>query len=134
MNKKSYYRKITELLPLRFLIWKYLNQPDLRRSYLEFLIFFTLILSIFLSLFVALTYLNYSEVKKEHDMALGSFRYWEQVIETHPNFTDGYYNAALYAGRLGQKEKAVELIDKALVLDPMFSEAIELERQLTTDN
>lgn len=132
MNKKSYYRKITELLPLRLLIWKYLNQPDLRRSYLEFLIFFTLTLSIFLSLFVALTYLNYFEVKKEHDMALGNFRYWEQVIETHPNFTDGYYNAALYAGRLGQKEKAIELINKALVLDPMFSEAEKLKEEIKT--
>ena len=79
---------------------------------------------------VFLFYLKFLESETEYRRVVKEFQYWESVISKHPNFPDGYYNAAIIAAQLGEKEKAVGYLDRALEFDPDFTEARELEKQL----
>lgn len=98
----------------------------------RYLVVFLAVLAIFSVAQAVLMYSRYQEYKKVHDDVVRDFEYWEGVISEHPNVPDGYYNAAIYAGMLGDKEKAMEYVKKALFLDPDFSEAKELEVKLTS--
>lgn len=92
---------------------------------------YMVILFIFLVYFVILTYFQFLYAGDNHNRVVAEFDYWEDVVKRHPNFPDAYYNAALYAGMLNQKERSAALLDRALTLDPDFKEAMELEQQLT---
>lgn len=59
-----------------------------------------------------------------------TLNYWEDVVRKHPNFPDGFYNAAVYAAKVRETEKALIYLDKAIRLDPTFTKAMELKKRL----
>ncbi len=126
------YRRITESLPqgLKKTVEPGLKKENLKYHLTHFSIMFMAILLIFLIYYVVSSYLQFIEVKDRHDSAERDLAYWEVISKQHPNFPDGYYNAALYAAMLGQKEKSVDLLERAIALDPEFEEAKELSQQI----
>ncbi|HVT01556.1 MAG TPA: tetratricopeptide repeat protein [Patescibacteria group bacterium] len=112
------YRKITEALP---------QGPDLA----SFFIFIFAGSAIVLIFYLGLSFFHYVNLLDGKKRVQDNLSYWESVVEDHPNLTDGYYNAAVYAVELGNKNKAIGYLDKALELDPSFDKARELEKRIT---
>lgn len=121
-------RRITEALPQGFL--KGLKRKELAPHLLNYLTLFLIILSAFLLFFLGMVYLSYTEAQQERRMAQDNLSYWQDVVKKHPNFTDGYYNAGLYAAELKDYKTSVEFLDRAIALDPQFKKAIDLEKRI----
>jgi len=49
-----------------------------------------------------------------------SYEEWKQVVETRPDYRDGYIMLAWYARTLGEQKEADEYIKKVLTLDPSY--------------
>lgn len=136
---KNYYRRITELLPLSFKLFiknlrkdfsLALKRENINLQFSNFTILFLIMLFIFLLIYGALSYMNLQEMTEKRSSIKNNLSYWEEIIGKHPNVPDSYYNAAIYAATLSEKQKALEFLDKALYLDPDFEEAKRLERSL----
>ncbi len=56
--------------------------------------------------------------------------YWENLITDHPTFVDAYLQLAKVEVEIGDKEKAINLIKKALTLDPNETKIIEVQEEL----
>ncbi len=134
---KDYYRKITVSLPQSFskrfkkfnkIVDSALSRDNLRQHGFNFLLLFLVLLSIFSLISAILLYYSYGELRKNYREAVNNLDYWEKVVMDYPAFPDGYYNAAIFAGTLDQKQKALEYLDKALKLDPDFEDAKELRK------
>lgn len=115
-KKKNYYRTITERLP-----------QDLFR----FSLFFLCLSFVAFLLFVVYLFQAYEKVKYERQGAIDSLSYWESVVLKQPNSPDAYYQAGIYAAKLGESQKAIGFLDKAVKLDPSFKKANSLSQQLT---
>ena len=133
------YRKITVSLPQSFSKgFKRLNKSvdsalswdSLRYYGFNFLLLFLVLLFIFSLIFTILLYYSYGESRKKYGEAVNNLGYWEKVVMDYPSSPDGYYNAAIFAGMLGDKQKALNYLDKALKLDPDFGDARKLEERL----
>lgn len=55
---------------------------------------------------------------------------WERVVQKHPTYPQGYYEAALHAARLHDTEKANEYVKKALLLNSNYEPAKQLQNAL----
>ncbi|RJQ28096.1 hypothetical protein C4577_00075 [Candidatus Parcubacteria bacterium] len=71
---------------------------------------------------------NYKSVIIQREHVRDKFEYWQNVVDKHSNYVDAYYQVSYFALKLGQKGKALEYVDRALVLDPGFGEAEELRK------
>lgn len=58
------------------------------------------------------------------------YYYWKQITAAHPNFPDGFLQAARYAEFLGENEEALSLVEKAMMIDPNSQEAIDLKERI----
>lgn len=114
---KTFYRRITELFPKAF--WE-------RYALIYFSLFLLLLIPV-----TVLTYLKYTQVFGQRERILEKLTYWEEVVRKYPNYPDGYYNAAIFAYVLKDKEKARVYVEKAIKLDSGFKQAKQLSRQLT---
>ena len=139
---KNYYRKITELLQIRFKLFiknlekdflSAMKKENIKLQFANFTILFLIMLFIFLLIYGALSYLDFLKITEERKSAENSLSYWEEIIGKHPNVPDSYYNAAIYAVSLKQKSKAIDYVGKALRLDSDFKEALELGDFLESD-
>ncbi len=81
------------------------------------ILYLILILCVLL-LFLFLTIEKYISVVNVRMQTLAQLRYWKNVIKMHPNYTDAYYEAAVYDARLGQTTEAILEINHMLELDP----------------
>lgn len=79
---------------------------------------------------MGLLFLKYLDVKDQRERAVDNLIYWKGVIQAHPNFPDGYYNAGLYSIELGDNQNAESFLHHAVVLDPSFEKARELEKSI----
>ncbi len=61
------------------------------------------------------------------------FVFWMERVEEYPNSPDVLYNAAIAAIELNKKETALKLVNKSIVLDPLFSNAINLQEEIISD-
>lgn len=50
-----------------------------------------------------------------------SYEEWKQVVETRPDYRDGYIMLAWYAHMLGEQKEADNYIRKVLTLDPSYN-------------
>lgn len=145
---KEYSRRITELLPTalskggiklrlfpieKCLVilkrgWKYLS--SLTKQYVQFVLTLLIILSLALLWQLYVLSSGYYQAKVEREYATKRLAYWNDVIENYSNFTDAYFQAAVYSYALGDNKKAREFLDRALYLDPEFKDAMELRRKL----
>ena len=142
-TKKVYYRKKTASLTQKKIkavkkvakeeLKPALKKENLTHHALRYLVVFLAVLAIFSLAQGALFYLKYQEVKDAYGEVVVDYEYWQKVVRDHPNFPDGYYNAAVYAGMLDRKDEAISYIRKAIVLDPEFIEAKELETKLAKE-
>lgn len=48
----------------------------------------------------------------------------------YPNIPDILYNASLSAFNIGQKQQAIEYIEKAIEIDPLFNKAYQLRKEI----
>lgn len=139
-GKKVYYRKKTASLPKKKkvsvkkvegifnqYIKPALNKHNLQEHGMHYLALFLVLLFVFSLIQGVFMYVRYSELKEVRAATMKELAYWENVIDEHPGSPDVYYNAAIYAGRLGEREKAIKYLRLATVLDPEFDEARILE-------
>ncbi|OIP57234.1 MAG: hypothetical protein COX79_02675 [Candidatus Levybacteria bacterium CG_4_10_14_0_2_um_filter_36_16] len=122
MINKEYYRKITEVFP-RLL-------SSVKTPLLELLCLFLFLLVLFFVWEINYLWNIYQSVKSQRAYVVQKEKYWEGVITQHPNFPDAYYQAASYVLKLSDSKKAEKFLNKALMLDPNFKEAIELKKSL----
>lgn len=139
MKTKKYYRKITEALPQGLSetvkkshkeFVKTVTDKDLHAHFPRFVFFFPILMLAFLGLYLGVAFLNYQTIQEERLKLSDNFAYWEDVAKTHPNSPDAYYNAAIYAYDLQNRQKALELLERATQLDPTFAKAIKLEKEI----
>lgn len=71
-------------------------------------------------------YTEYNYEKEQYGELEQKFSYWNSVIIKHPQFPTAYYEAAVYAHSLGEREQALKLLQQALIIDPNFSQAESL--------
>lgn len=128
-KKAANYRKITEPLPQEK--HKDAKGQSVFEDLIEYLSLFLVFLGICLIFFMGYVYINYDKAQDEKRRVVDNFLYWQDVVRTHPNLTDAYYNAGLYAVKMGDNDKAVIFLSKALELDPDFTKARELKNKLT---
>lgn len=75
-------------------------------------------------------YKEYENLRWMRNQELIALVYWEEVIRKHPNFPDAYYQAGVHSLRLNSGEKALMYLDKAILLDPAFEDALKLKSSL----
>lgn len=119
---KNYYRKITVSLP-QTLSKKRPSKAVVKKYYMQYYLYFLVVLAILLGTFIILQYINLEEVKSKRGRVVEDLSYWEAVAAKHPNSPDAFYNTALDAVKLGDKIKAAEMLESALKLDPSFDKA-----------
>ena len=130
----TYYRRITERFPqtLKKGLKKSVKPGALIPHLSNYLTAFFGVLSVSLLLILGLYLLKYFAAQEARSRAIDTLSYWEDVIRTHPNFPDGYYNAGYYSSIMGENKRAVELLDKAIALDPSFDKAKLLEKVIVS--
>ena len=57
--------------------------------------------------------------------------YWESVAVKYPDYKDAYFQLALRLYQLGEIDRAREVIEKVVSIDPQGQEARELLKKLT---
>lgn len=83
---------------------------------------------------------NPSDTSARYDLGLARMyeRKWgkaaeqfQRVIEQEPEFADAHANLSVCLARLGQPERALEHIERAIELDPQKKRYRKIKRQLT---
>ncbi len=130
MKQNNYYRRITERLPqfLTKIKFKGLKRVQLRKGLALYLLIFLSLMFLFLVYETSVAYETFLKTKTEKEGVEQSLSYWEDILAKHPNYVDGYYNAAVYALKLNEKAKAGQYLDKALYYDPLFQKALDLKK------
>jgi tetratricopeptide (TPR) repeat protein len=54
--------------------------------------------------------------------------FWEKIVAEKTDYRDGYLQLAILNYKIWQNEKAQEYLKKALIVDPNFEPALELEK------
>jgi len=73
---------------------------------------------------------TYQKVSSERIKIVSQINTWQSIIKKYKDFKDGYLQIAVLEYRLGDYNKARVYCDKALLLDPEYSDAIELNKKL----
>lgn len=73
---------------------------------------------------------QYQALQEEQASMKNELVYWEQAIATVPNSPDLYFQAAVVAFQLGDKNRASDYVVKALQLDPNFEHAKQLQEKI----
>lgn len=68
--------------------------------------------------------------KKEKDRVTYEMSFWQQVINTHPDYRDAYFMVALLQYRLGDTVSSKGYVQKAMSIDPNFTKGRELQKIL----
>ncbi len=77
-----------------------------------------------------LTYQAYKHVQEERLYEVSQLQRWEEALAKHDTYPQAYYNAAVHAARLGDSQKALTYLQKALVLNGNYEPAKELKMML----
>ena len=73
---------------------------------------------------------TYQKVSSERIKIVSQINTWQSIVKKYKDFKDGYLQIAVLEYRLGDYNKARVYCDKALLLDPEYSDAIELNKKL----
>jgi tetratricopeptide (TPR) repeat protein len=73
-------------------------------------------------------------MKKEKDRVAYELSYWQEIVKLHPDYRDGYFKLALIQYRLGKTKQSRENVEKAMEIDPNFSEGKEFEKMLESSD
>ncbi|MFH1186656.1 MAG: hypothetical protein V1697_00620 [Candidatus Levyibacteriota bacterium] len=95
------------------------------------LIYISLIsITVYLGLNFYNNYNTQKELSLEREKVSVQIKVWQGVIDKYPNFKDAYLQLAVLEYRVGNINKSRVYVKKALVLDPEYSDAIELDKKL----
>lgn len=72
---------------------------------------------------------NYIDQKTRQER----FSFWMERVEEYPNSPDILYNAAIAALDIEKRETALKLVNKSIVLDPLFTKATVLQLEIVSD-
>lgn len=121
-------RTITALLPKA--TKKYINSKHFFYNLRNFLFLFLVLLAgvllqvlVMLQNKVVVAKNSYSERSKE-------YTYWSSVASQFPTIPDVLYNAAISSYNMGDREQAVQYLEQALHIDPLFKKAQEFKKEL----
>lgn len=121
-------RSIPALFPKKYN--KYIKVKYLAYYLRNFLLIVFIILALFqLQVLVFLTN-GYGEALAIHESKTKKYEYWKSVINQFPNIPDVLYNASLSAFNAGQKLDALDYVEKALRIDPLFEDAVKLKNEI----
>lgn len=125
----SFFRRITALLPKE--IFGYVTNRHVATQ-LRALLFFILVIWAGI-LLQTLVFLDQKIIyaKREYETNAKQFRYWSGVALQFPNIPDILYNASVSALNVGKISEAIQYLDKALQIDPLFKDARELRRSVS---
>lgn len=124
----NYLRKITALLPKGYR--KYVSHRYLAYYLRNFLFLFFLILAGFLLQILVNLENRYDNERKNYALKSKEYHYWSSVAMQFPNIPDILYNTALSALNSGNKSEALDFVNKALQVDPLFRKAQELRIEI----
>lgn len=140
MPKKNYSRIFTALFPKRGInafkkakkrLFSLVgDRHTIGKKVSQFLLLYLFVVFIFLAYTVFVLFKTLNITVEERMREENRLSYWQAVIKRHPDFPDAYYEAAVSAAKLKEKEKALDLLQKALLLDPTFKEADIFQKQL----
>jgi len=123
-------RRITAQLPKAFKKYFLGGQIAYRLSSF-FFITFIILAGILLQTLVFLSGKTIS-AREQFESRGKDFQYWSSVASQYPTIPDVLYNASLSALNDNRKKEAIEYIDKALHLDPLFKKATELKNEISS--
>lgn len=94
--------------------------------------FFLLFLILAGILLQTLVFLNNKTLtaRNQFELKTKDYMYWSSVALQYPAIPDVLYNAALSALNDNKKKEALEFVEKALQLDPLFKKAMELKNEI----
>jgi tetratricopeptide (TPR) repeat protein len=101
-----------------------------KKAYLIALISMESIAVVTLICVIVFLFLTYTKLQQERVGEEKSLNAWEKLAVRFPNYPQVYFNAALHAQRLGDSQKALEYINKALILNPNLEGAQALRRDI----
>lgn len=55
---------------------------------------------------------------------------WEEILQKHPDYRDGFLALAVIEFRLGNKERSEDYLNKSLEIDPNYEDAKKFEDYL----
>jgi tetratricopeptide (TPR) repeat protein len=93
-------------------------------------ILISLVLVAGIGYFAAQTYQNLNQtiqINNERQDLQGKANFWQAIINQYDGYKDAYFQKALLEYKLGQVDKAKQDNQKALLLDPNFTDAKKLE-------
>ena len=100
------------------------------QKYLVSALILEVILFVFLASFCTYLYLAYKQKQAKRVGELKRLVFWEEQSVKFPNYPEAYYNSAVHAFRLGDREKAAEYINKSLEVNPDFEPARKLRNEV----
>ncbi len=123
---KKYFRTITALLP------KSLKKHVLKKRVIlhvrDFLfVFLALLIGVLLQILVILNN-KYVVARREFEGKRAEYSYWETVVLQYPQIPDILYNAAVSALAFNRQEEALDYLNRALRIDPLFQRAEKLRK------
>lgn len=76
---------------------------------------------------LAKAYDEKQQAKKQRDNVVYQHSYWQQVIESKPDYRDGYIMLALLTNQMGDPINSKVYLKEALEIDPNFEKAKQLQ-------
>lgn len=125
---KLNYRNIPALLPKRYT--KIIKKSIFKYHLRDFLLVSLILIALFQLQILVLLNGEYKKDQIEYQSKIDNFRYWQEVSEQFPNIPDILYNASLSAFNAGNKTQALEYVEKALIIDPLFERASNLKKEI----
>lgn len=66
---------------------------------------------------------EYRQTSAIYQEEITKLAHWEQVIQERPEYPGAYFQAGIYSLRLKNTQKALDYFQKALLLDPNYTQA-----------
>lgn len=100
-------------------------------SVLVFLLILNLTIgSILLGLMIYKNLKNVRSINSQREKMQSDINFWTSVANKYPGFKDAYFRVAVLEYNLGDFKKAEAFNSEALVLDPNYKNALDLEKIL----
>ncbi len=123
MKTHEYYRKISEQLPKRNFFQAFRLSTPRPRYFAEIAIIWSGLSFLMLAGIAVLLYQQATIPTKIRYQEERQLAYWESISRQQPSYPHAYYEIAIHEARLQNFTQAADNIQKALLLDPNFTQA-----------
>lgn len=126
---KKFIRRITAFSPKR--VKKQLKNKHLAIYLRRYFFLFLAILAFAILQLVVIFNSQYREARYRYQQKYKEYYYWSNVVSQFPSIPDVLYNGAMSAFNIGRTDKAIEYLNKALEIDPLFKKAQDLKNEIS---